>query len=162
MPPDTTPAFRRKLSDAFVRSVDQSGKYADGEVPGLFLQVKTSLKAGKPASKYWRLKYRLHGKENLFAVGRYPDIGLKEARDIARAARRDVANHIAPLKAKTAQLEAQLLNEARTSRYVAEQWLNFKSAELVTKSVSGFTGALNNHLLPRIFQLFDGNLGTPR
>lgn len=150
MPPDSHPAFRRKLSDAFVRSVDQSGKYADGEVPGLFLQVKTSLKAGKPASKYWRLKYRLHGKENLFAVGRYPDIGLKEARDIARAARRDVANHIAPLKAKTAKLEAQLLNEARTFRYVAEQWLNFKSAELVTKSVSGFTGALNNHVLPRI------------
>ncbi|WP_416427720.1 integrase arm-type DNA-binding domain-containing protein (plasmid) [Pseudomonas sp. App30] len=150
MPPDSPPAFRRKLSDAFVRSVDQSGKYADGEVPGLFLQVKTSLKAGKPASKYWRLKYRLHGKENLFAVGRYPDIGLKEARDIARAARRDVANHIAPLKAKTAKLEAQLLNEARTFRYVAEQWLNFKSAELVTKSVSGFTGALNNHVLPSI------------
>ncbi|WAH55533.1 integrase arm-type DNA-binding domain-containing protein [Pseudomonas silvicola] len=150
MPPDSPPAFRRKLSDAFVRSVDQSGKYADGEVPGLFLQVKTSLKAGKPASKYWRLKYRLHGKENLFAVGRYPDIGLKEARDIARAARRDVANHIAPLKAKTAKLEAQLLNEARTFRYVAEQWLNFKSAELVTKSVSGFTGALKNHVLPRI------------
>lgn len=150
MPPDSPPVFRRKLSDAFVRSVDQSGKYADGEVPGLFLQVKTSLKAGKPASKYWRLKYRLHGKENLFAVGRYPDIGLKEARDIARVARRDVANHIAPLKAKTAKLEAQLLNEARTFRYVAEQWLNFKSAELVTKSVSGFTGALNNHILPRI------------
>ncbi|WP_455921118.1 tyrosine-type recombinase/integrase [Pseudomonas putida] len=150
MPPDSPPAFRRKLSDAFVRSVDQSGKYADGEVPGLFLQVKTSLKAGKPASKYWRLKYRLHGKENLFAVGRYPDIGLKEARDIARAARQDVANHIAPLKAKTAKLEAQLLNEARTFRYVAEQWLNFKSAELVTKSVAGFTGALNNHVLPRI------------
>jgi integrase len=147
---DSTPVLRRKLSDAFVRSVDQSGKYADGEVPGLFLQVKTSLKSAKPASKYWRLKYRLHGKENLFAIGRYPDISLKEARDIARSARRDVANHIAPLKAKTAKIEAQLLSEVRTFRYVAEQWLNFKSAELVTKSLSGFRGALDNHVLPAI------------
>jgi hypothetical protein len=49
------------------------------------------------------LKYRLHGKENRFSIGAYPDIGLKEARDIARGARHDVANHIAPLKAKTAK-----------------------------------------------------------
>lgn len=150
MRPDNAPVFRRKLSDAFIRSLAEPGKYADGEVPGLFLQVKVSLKAGKTASKYWRLKYRLHGKENVFAIGNYPDVGLKEARDIARAARRDVANHIAPLKAKTAKIEAQLLNEARTFAYVAEQWLKFKSAELVTKSVAGFRGALTNHVLPSL------------
>jgi integrase len=150
MPPDNAPVFRRKLSDAFIRSLAEPGKYADGEVPGLFLQVKVSLKAGKTASKYWRLKYRLHGKENVFAIGSYPDVGLKEARDIARAARRDVANHIAPLKAKAAKIEAQLLDEARTFAYVAEQWLKFKSAELVTKSVAGFRGALTNHVLPSL------------
>ncbi|WP_130904886.1 site-specific integrase [Pseudomonas sp. Sample_22] len=143
-------AFRRKLTDTFVRAVDQSGKYADGEVPGLFLQVRTSLKTAKPPSKYWRLKYRLHGKENLFAVGRYPDIGLKEARDIARAARRDVANHIAPLQTKTAKIAAQRLSEMRTFRFVAEQWLEFKSAQLVSKSLSGFRGALDNHIFPSI------------
>jgi hypothetical protein len=38
----------------------------------------------------------------------------------------------------------------RTFEYVAEQWLTFKSAELVTKSFSGFNGALNNHILPAI------------
>jgi integrase len=96
------------------------------------------------------LKYRLHGKENRFSIGAYPDIGLKEARDIARGARRDVANRIAPLKAKTAKIEAQLLNEERTFEYVAKQWLTFKSAELVTKSISGFSGVLSNHILPAI------------
>ncbi|MGX1185857.1 integrase [Pseudomonas sp. F-14 TE3623] len=44
----------------------------------------------------------------------------------------------------------QLLNEERTFAYVAEQWLAFKSAELVTKSITGFRGALNNHILPAI------------
>ena len=45
---------------------------------------------------------------------RFPDLGLKEARDIARGARHDVANHTAPLKAKTAKTEAHQLNEVRT------------------------------------------------
>jgi len=33
------------------------------------------------------LKYRLHGNENRFSIGAYPEIGLKEARDIARGFR---------------------------------------------------------------------------
>lgn len=150
MPPDNAVVFKRKLSDALIRSLTEPGKHADGEVPGLYLEVRASSKVGKSPSKVWRLKYRLHGKENRFSIGAYPDISLKEARDIARGARRDVANHTAPLKAKTAKIEAQLLNEERTFAYVAEQWLAFKSAELVTKSISGFTGALNNHILPAI------------
>jgi hypothetical protein len=79
-----------------------------------------------------------------------PEIGLKEARDITRGAHRNVANRTAPLKAKTAKIEAQRLNEVRTFEYVAKQWLAFKSAEQVTKSISGFSGALNNHILPAI------------
>ena len=150
MPPDNAVVFKRKLSDALIRSLTEPGKHADGEVPGLYLEVRASRKVGKSPSNFWRLKYRLHGKENRFSIGAYPEIGLKESRDIARGARRDVANHTAPLKAKTAKIEAQLLNEVRTFEYVAKQWLAFKSAELVTKSISGFSGALNNHILPAI------------
>ena len=150
MPSENAVVFKRKLNDAFIRSLTEPGKHADGEVPGLYLEVRASSKVGKAPSKFWRLKYRLHGKENRFSIGAYPDIGLKEARDITRSARRDVANHIAPLKARTAKIEAQLLNEERTFEYVAKQWLAFKSAELVTKSISGFNGALNNHIFPAI------------
>lgn len=35
---------------------------------GLYLEVTPT------GSKLWRWKYRLHGKENRFAIGRYPDI----------------------------------------------------------------------------------------
>ena len=137
MPPDNAVVFKRKLSDALIRSLAEPGKHADGEVPGLYLEVRASSKVDKSPSKVGRLKYRLHGKENRFSIGAYPDIGLKEARDIARGARRDVANHIVPLKAKTAKIEAKLLNEERTFAYVAKQGLAFKPAELVTKSISG-------------------------
>ena len=105
-----TPALRRKLSDAFLRAIAEPGKYADGEVPGLYLHVQASQKSNKPAAKYWRMRYRLHGKENVYAIGRYPDIGLKDARDLARAARQNVAHHVAPLKAKRKKIADQLLN----------------------------------------------------
>lgn len=150
MSPEKPPPFRQKLSDAFIRSLTTSGKYADGDVPGLYLQVRASLKPGKSPSRHWRLKYRLRGKENVFVIGRYPDVGLKEARELARAARNSVANHIDPLKAKKAKIEAQWLNESRTFAYVAEEWMKFKSADLVSKSVAGFRGALQNHILPAI------------
>jgi hypothetical protein len=92
MPPDNVVVFKRKLSDALIRSLTEPGKHADGEVPGLYLKLRASSKVGKSPSKVWRLKYRLHGKENRFSIGAYPDTGLKEARDIALGTRRDVAN----------------------------------------------------------------------
>jgi len=49
-----------------------------------------------------------------------------------------------------AKIEPQRLNEVRTFEYVAKQWLAFKSAEWVTKSISGFSAALNKHILPAI------------
>jgi integrase len=54
------------------------------------------------------------------------------------------------LKAKTAKIEAQRLDETRTFQHAAEQWLEHKSPELVTKSLSGFKGALTNHVYPMI------------
>lgn len=150
VPPSQLPVSRRKLTDAFVRAVTEPGKYADGEIPGLYLEVRASSRSGKPVSKHWRLKYRLHGKENRFSIGAYPVVGLKAARESALSARRDIANHIAPLKAKVAKIEAQLLNEERTFEYVAESWLAFKSGELVSKSLAGFRGALRNHVYPII------------
>ncbi|WP_017901840.1 tyrosine-type recombinase/integrase [Pseudomonas asplenii] len=150
MSAERPPAFRQKLSDAFIRSLTTAGKYADGEVPGLYLQVRPSLKPGKSPSRHWRLKYRLRGKEQVFVIGRYPEVSLKEARESARAARHNVFHDLDPLKAKRARIEAQRLNEARTFAYVAEEWLKFKSPDLVSKSIAGFRGALRNHILPAI------------
>jgi hypothetical protein len=55
------------LSDAKVKaakSTDRDWKLSDGG--GLFLLVKPT------GGKLWRWKYRLQGKENLFAIGNFP------------------------------------------------------------------------------------------
>lgn len=139
----------KALTDAYVRTLTEPGKHTDGTVPGLYLEVGKLRKDGKP-SKNWRLKYRLHGKENRFSIGTYPDISLKKARELAQEARTSVASGIAPLAAKTAKTEAQRLEVVRTFEHVAKLWLGNKAPKLVEKSLSGFQGALANHIFPTL------------
>jgi hypothetical protein len=71
------------LSDAKLRSVKPASKpYKLYDGGGLFLLVQPN------GSRYWRLKYRTAGKERLFAVGVYPEVGLADARERALDARR--------------------------------------------------------------------------
>ena len=49
------------------------GKHFDGG--GLYLDVRAN------GSRYWRMKYRFAGAENLLAFGVVPEVSLAEARD---------------------------------------------------------------------------------
>ena len=135
---------KKDLSVKRINSLKEPGRYTDGTVPGLYLQIS------KSGGKLWRLKYRLQGVENVFAIGAYPEFSLAEARDAAMEARKLVANGIAPLKAKKAKIEEKRLAEDRTFQFVAEQWLERKAPKLVEKSLAGFKGALANHLYPTL------------
>lgn len=67
------------ISDAQVRALKPKEKrysLADGE--GLSIDVFTT---GK---KKWVLSYRVHGKQTRKSLGEYPDIGCKDARQLAR------------------------------------------------------------------------------
>lgn len=63
-------------------------KLFDGR--GLFLLLQPT------GSRYWRFNYRINGKEKLLALGVYPDVPLKLARERREEARRLVANGTAP------------------------------------------------------------------
>ena len=79
------------LSDAKVRTAKSDSKpYKLSYGGGLFLLIQPT------GSKLWRWKFRLNGKENLFAVGSYPEIGLAEARAARDAARELVKQGINP------------------------------------------------------------------
>lgn len=143
-PTAANPPFRKSLSDSRLRSLAEPGRYTDGTVPGLYLQVS------KSGGKLWRLKYRLHGKENVYAIGAYPAVGLKKARELAWLAKTEVSEGKHPLKEKKAKIEEKRLAEDRTFQFVAEQWLERKAPKLVEKSLAGFKGALANHLYPTL------------
>lgn len=79
------------LTDAKLRAVKPTEKpYKLSDGGGLFLLVQPS------GGKLWRWKYRIDGKENLFAIGPYPTVGLAEARAAREAARVLVQQGIHP------------------------------------------------------------------
>ncbi|QCY11130.1 integrase arm-type DNA-binding domain-containing protein [Pseudomonas sp. MPC6] len=155
---DTTPIYPRRNanSDENIAGIlndiaegrHQPGKYAEGTIKNLYLQVNNS------SQLWWRFKYRLDGKAGLHAIGTYPNISADKARELAQEARDNVAKGIRPLDAKKAkeaaeraQQEAERAKGAWTFKKVAEQWLELNS-HLKPKTLSGYRGALKNHLYP--------------
>ena len=83
--------YPMSLTDTALRAAkpsDKARKLFDGD--GLFLFVTPT------GTKSWRLKYRYMNKEKLLALGLYPQVSLKDARERAAAARKLVANDIDP------------------------------------------------------------------
>ena len=72
-----------KNAKSFEPPTKSPRKLADGE--GLYMWVMPN---GK---KYWRLKYKINGKPKELAIGVYPEVSLKEARDKKTAARKLLA-----------------------------------------------------------------------
>lgn len=93
---------------------------------GLFLFVTPS------GSRLWRLKYRIAGKEKLLALGAYPDISLKSARERRDDARKLIANGIDPLARK----KAERIATADTFAALAAEYLDRKRKTLHAKTLS--------------------------
>ena len=80
-------------------------------------------------SKLWRFKYRFAGKEKLLSFGRYPDIGLKDARVLRDKARAELATGNDPSITKREKKAHVNANSANTFAAVAAQYLEKKKIE---------------------------------
>lgn len=89
-----------KFTALYVKHLNVPGKHSDGR--NLYLQVRQSTKKGQTDSvtKSWLFRYRRFGKETWMGLGPYPDITLKEARDLAIRQRRKLLRNIDPLADK--------------------------------------------------------------
>jgi integrase len=72
-------------------------------------------------AKRWRLAYRFGGAQKALALGVYPEIGLKEARDARDAARKVLARGDDPLAVKKAAKAAKADEGANTFSAVATE-----------------------------------------
>jgi len=91
---------------------EKAYKLADEK--GLFLLVNPN------GSKWWRLKYRIAGKEKLLSLGVYPDVSLKDARDRRDEARKRIAAGIDPSEDRKAEKVART-TKATADKLVAER-----------------------------------------
>ena len=103
------------LTDAIIRntkSKDKPFKLTDGG--GLYLLVNST------GSRLWRLKYRVGGLEKKLALGAYPEVSLREAREKAVEARKMIREGIDPSQAKKAQKASA--SGADTFETIAREW----------------------------------------
>ena len=132
-----------KLSDLAIKSAaqrDKPYKLADGL--GLYVEVMPN------GSKYWRLKYRYGGKEKRLAIGVYPTVTLKRARQTAREARDFLARGGDPVEAKRQEKLARAVGAANSFRAVAEEWAKKYAPRWSQSHTKRVTGVLANNLLP--------------
>lgn len=89
-------------------------KMADGE--GLYLEVTPS------GTKYWRLKYRLHGKEKRISIGAYPAVSIADARKAKDDLKKEISNGIDPVLKRLQSAQTQALSQQLDFKSVAMEW----------------------------------------
>lgn len=131
------------LTDITIKCAEIKIKdYKISDSGGLYVLVKTN------GSKYWRLKYRMAGKEKVLALGVYPEVKLFEAREQALEAKKRVRNNIDPsLLKKTAKLKAK--EEAHNSfESIASEWHKNKKADWSPKHAKYVYTQLSANIFP--------------
>ena len=127
------------LNQMKAKSLDP-GKYSDGQ--GLWL-IKRSKTAGK-----WVLRLSQNGKRREMGLGRWPDVGIAEAREHAQKARQKMRNGHDPIEERRKQqriVKRVSLKEAIEGCFTARQ------AELKGDGVAGrWMSPLTTHVIPKI------------
>lgn len=138
------------------KSAEKQYKKRDGN--GLNMLVHPN------GSKYFQLRYTLHGKEKTFQLGIYPDMGLADARVAAKATRALINAGTDPVQNKRVEGIKNTASTATTFRSVAEQWLVIKQRTLAPTSYCKITQTFNANIYPRfgVFPIKDVNALTVR
>lgn len=109
------------LTETRIRAAKPAEKpYKVFDERGLFMLVTPS------GGRLWRLRYRHGGVEKLLAIGTYPDVSLKRAREKRDDARKLLADGIDPNAKRRAEKEQQV----NTFEAVAREWLALQEKSL--------------------------------
>ena len=123
-----------KLTDAKLRNLTQPGKYFDGG--GLYLELT------KAGGRYWRLKYRHGGKEKRLAFGVYPAVSLKDARDRAADAFKQIQAGDDPGELRKAAKVKATQETVNTLEAVAADWMKHQAARWEPVTLSRIRASL--------------------
>ncbi len=130
------------LTDAQLRNLTEPGKHFDGG--GLFLDLT------KAGGRYWRLKYRHLGKEKLLALGVYPTVSLKTARDLANTARKTLKDGNDPGAMRKAEKAKVVQETVNTLEAVARDWLKHQSARWAPVTLARIRASLEADIFPAL------------
>jgi integrase len=129
-----------KLNPIQVKSIAIPGRYMDGD--GLMLEVKPS------GSKSWVVRLQAGGKRRDYGLGSFKDIGLSEARDLARDYRKKLRQGIDPIADRLSASVVPTFAEATGLVHEEHKrgWRNGKHGDQ-------WLTTLKNYAFPKIGQL---------
>lgn len=133
------------LTDTALRNAKPKDKpYKLADEKGLFLLVHPN------SGKYWRFKYRYDGKEKLLALGVYPDVSLKDARERRDNARKQVAADIDPSQHRKAIKAARAASAENSFEVVAREWFGKHSPNWAKSHSDKIIRRFENDVFPWI------------
>jgi hypothetical protein len=98
-------ALFNHLNAKQVTAIKEPGRYCDGR--GLWLLVKHGKDPVKAGTKSWVFKFRWRGRYREMGLGGVTSVGLAQARELAEAARKLVADGVNPIDHKHAVATAR-------------------------------------------------------
>lgn len=135
------------LSDTAIRKLKPAEKdYKKFDEKGLYLLVTSK------GHKRWRFKYRFRGKEKLLALGVYPDVSLKLARDRRDLARQQVADDIDPGKARQAARMDNIERQSNSFEVIAREWYLSRESTWAPSHAKRIIRGLEKDVFPWIGQ----------
>ena len=131
------------LTDIKIKNIkpeSKTKKYFDGN--GMYLEVTPK------GGKYWRLKYRYAGKEKRLALGIYPDVSLKDAREKRDEARKLLDKVLDPSADKKAKKLERHESTKNSFSAISEEWISKQTPRWSEIHSSKVQRMLNKDLLP--------------
>lgn len=131
------------LTDVAVRNAkpaEKSQRLFDSN--GLYLEVSPT------GGKWWRLKYRIDGKEKRLSLGTYPDVSLKDARDRRDEARKLMASGIDPGEHRKATKAARAERSANSFEVIGREWFEKNRPTWAASHADKIIRRLENDVFP--------------
>jgi integrase len=136
------------LSDTRIRNAKPSEKpYKLADGGGLYLEIKPT------GAKLWRYRYRISGKENVFAISAYPAVSLSDARQARDIARKLVKQGIHPAHQRKAERIRREHEGANTFEAIAREWLDHNAERWTPRTKRQRERMLERDVFPRIGSL---------
>lgn len=128
------------LSDRAIKQAkpkDKPYKLFDGG--GMYLSIHPN------GSKYFRLKYRINKKEKTYALGVYPRLSLKQAREDLIELKQLIDKGIDPV---TYQKEQRIIDPSLTFEAIAREWHEQRKENLSENYYNEIMRQLENNVFP--------------
>jgi integrase len=133
------------LTDTWLRAVRGAEKpYKKSDAGGLYVLVQPD---GK---RYWRLAYRFAGKQKSLALGTYPLVSLKEAREARDTAKKQLLVGQDPGDVRKAEKAAQKATTGNTFENIARDWHEAQKHRWTVEHAGRVIRRLERDIFPRL------------